>query len=457
MSETAVVKSFRDRVIKGGAWVFIGQILSQLLSLASNLIMTRILVPEMFGIMALANAFVFGLELVSDLGIHQNIIQSKRGNESRFLNTAWVVNIARGFIIAGIALGFIYSVHFLGFLTLLPDDSVFTDPQLIPVLAVISLTPIISGIQSTKLSVENRNLAFGHIIKITLISQLIAIFAMVCWAMFDRSIWALVCGTLTNALVMTVLSHTSLPGQNNRFEWDQTAFRELFTFGKWVFLSSAFGFLLEHGEKFILGGLVDAKTLGLYSIAALLALAAALVTQKFTEMVGLPAVSEIYREDPARFKKIYYNLRLPIDGLILLAVGFIFITGSLIVEILYDPRYIEAGYMLEIIVVTLFFDRFLMTNQCFLAIGKPSYYFLETVLRTVFLFVSIPVAFHFWDFIGALWAIALNGIISLPVLFYLKHKIGILSVSRELAVLAFLPVGAGLGYLVLEIFSFFQW
>ena len=103
--------------MKAGAWVMGGHVSSQLLRLASNLIMTRLLVPEMFGIMAVANILILGLALLSDLGLKQNIIQSKRGEDPVFINTAWTVQILRGVMITVIALAVaiaIYAINQLG-------------------------------------------------------------------------------------------------------------------------------------------------------------------------------------------------------------------------------------------------------------------------------------------------------------------------------------------------------
>ncbi|MFN3500356.1 MAG: oligosaccharide flippase family protein, partial [Pannonibacter indicus] len=61
----------------------------QLLRLASNLALTRLLFPEAFGLMALIQTFMVGLQMFSDIGIRPSIIQNKRGEEADFLNTAW--------------------------------------------------------------------------------------------------------------------------------------------------------------------------------------------------------------------------------------------------------------------------------------------------------------------------------------------------------------------------------
>src|SRR5204863_421086 len=67
-----------------------------ILRLGSNLILARLLVPEMFGLMALVNTFMMGLQMFSDVGIGPSIIQNRRGDDPAFLNTAWTIQVMRG-------------------------------------------------------------------------------------------------------------------------------------------------------------------------------------------------------------------------------------------------------------------------------------------------------------------------------------------------------------------------
>lgn len=99
MNKSNAAPSVRHLVIRSSAWVFGGQIAGQILRLVNNLIMTRLLVPEMFGVMAVANTIIVGLQLCSYFGISHNIIQSSRGDERTFMDTAWVLQILRGMLI----------------------------------------------------------------------------------------------------------------------------------------------------------------------------------------------------------------------------------------------------------------------------------------------------------------------------------------------------------------------
>ena len=96
--------ALRARVLRAGGWTLAGFALSQAMRFGANLVMTRLLVPEMFGVMAIATMVMYGLALFSDVGLRQSIVHSRRGGDAVFLNTAWALQIARGFVIWGAAL-----------------------------------------------------------------------------------------------------------------------------------------------------------------------------------------------------------------------------------------------------------------------------------------------------------------------------------------------------------------
>ena len=70
--------NLRARALRSSAVTVGGFGASQVIRLASNLILTRILFPEAFGMMALVMVFLQGLAMFSDVGVGPAIMQSKR-------------------------------------------------------------------------------------------------------------------------------------------------------------------------------------------------------------------------------------------------------------------------------------------------------------------------------------------------------------------------------------------
>ena len=98
MTDTASQGMFA-RALRGSALTAGSYAVAQVLRLASNLVLTRLLFPEAFGVMALVSVVLVGLAMFSDMGVGPAISQSPRGDEAAFLNSAYTLNVARGAVL----------------------------------------------------------------------------------------------------------------------------------------------------------------------------------------------------------------------------------------------------------------------------------------------------------------------------------------------------------------------
>jgi O-antigen/teichoic acid export membrane protein len=447
------VTSVRHLVIRSSFWVFSGQIGGQILRLASNLVMTRLLVPEMFGVMAVANTLIVGLNLCSYFGIHHNIIQSDRGDERIFLNTAWVLQILRGKLILVFALCISAGLYFANQAGLIHAGSAYADPSLPAIIAVLSLTAFISGFESTKLPTASRHMALGKLTMIELGSQLVGLITMITFALIQKSIWALVFGTLVASLTKTIASHVLLPGENNKFAWETSAFKELFGFGKWILLTTLMGFFVRNSDKLILAGLISSQLLGIYTIAIFLTNALQDIMAKWASAVVLPLLSKTQRENPDQLIAIHYRFRLPFDLVTLFLCGFLYNTGHVIIEVLYDSRYESAKYMIEILSLWLLGSRTIIAEQCYLAVGKPKLSVPMNVLQLIGLLTLLVPAYRYFGMDGALYVIVLSILITLPLTWYFLKKNRLLDWKRELITLPALFAGYGFSKLFIMVYE----
>lgn len=438
--------SLKQRVLNAGLWSLAGYAISQAIRFGSNLLMTRLLVPEMFGVMAIAMIVFFGLAMFSDVGLKQSIIQSKRGNDPVFLNTAWVIQILRGVALWAIAVCIALLLHLANFTDLVPKDSVYANPSLPYVIAVLSIIAVIAGFQSTKSLEASRNMSLGYITKMELITQIVGLVCMLGWASINRSIWALVAGTICSFVASTVMSHTWLPGIPNRWQWDQSAAREIIHFGKWILISSILGFLLISGDRLLLGGLVSPNVLGVYVIAYSIFTSVDSIVSKLIGDITFPALSEVIRERPDDLKPTYYRFFVVIASFVYFCAGILIVSGQSLIELLYDPRYEQAGWMLQVLAVALLTVPFRVAAICFLALGFSKLFSHLIAIRVVVLLLLTPLGFHFFGLPGALAGIVLSYFSSVPtsIFFLAKHRI--FDLQKEL-----LPLSAGIVGMLLAV------
>jgi len=409
--------------------------------------------PEMFGVMAIANIFMMGFILFSDLGLHANVVQSTRGDQKSFLDTVWTTQIMRGGVI--IIFGGIISVALLlanqyGWL---PVTSAYADPSLPAIIVALAFSSAISGFESTKTVVAGRNLDVKHVKILEIFSTLAGMFFMVFWAWYQRNVWAFVYGAFVTSIIKVVLSHYYLKGINNSFRWHKDEFKEIFAYGKWVFVSSVIGFFFLTIDKIMLGAIMSPKMFGLFAIAMLILGAVKEVFSKVFSGVCFAAFGETFRENPENLKAIYYKYRVYSDIGLCFTAGFLFALSHIIFGVLYDERYQGAGDIFKILSVGIIGLRNDLTGQIFMAIGKPKLLTILQVINLVLLAGSIPLANHFFGINGALWVVAISPFFVSPMMIKYKIDLGFFSFYKELIGLIFLPIGYLLGSGVVYLFN----
>lgn len=443
--------TLKQRVLWAGHWTVLCFVASQVIRLGSSLVMTRLLAPEMFGVMAVVSTVAIVVTLLSDLGLQQNIIQSRRGQDAAFLDTVWTVQILRGLVLYAILLLLSLALHAAAEYGMLPGDSAYASPGLPSVLAIASLTVVIHSFQSTRIATAYRTFQTKQLAQLELTSQLAGLAVMIAIGLASRSVWALVAGAIANALAKTALSHRWLRGNSDRFRMEGDAVREVLGFGKWIFVSSAVYALAFQGDRLLLGGFVDAELLGLYAIAILLIGALDAGMQSLFATVSLPALSEVVRTQPGRLREVYYRMRIPADLVLLFLAGALFAAGQAVIDLLYDPRYAAAGGMLQVLALSLFMARYGLAQQAYLALGIPRYQAIINIVRMAALYGLVAPLLYFAGLRAALWGIALHGLATLPLFYYFNARLGLNDVGLELKLLGALPAGYLCGAFVAQL------
>lgn len=394
------MSKLKNLAIRGTIWTFLGYGTSQILRFVSNLLLTRLLIPEFFGLMALVYTFITGLTLFSDIGIGPSIIQNKRGDDPDFLNTAWTLQVIRGF---GLWLACLVIAW--------PVATLYNDSRLLWLIPLVGLTTVVQGLNSTHLFTLNRRLDLAKLTILDLGVQVIALVVMVGWAWFNPTIWALVVGNLASTVVKMLWSHRLVPGQTNHFAWDKDAAKELFSFGQWIFIATALYFLSSQADRLILGKLFSLEMLGVYTIAFVLADLPRQIIAQISNKVIFPVISQ-HAQLPRP------SLRVKILGkrkLILIAMAFVLTIlvgfGDLLILSLYDQRYAEAAWMMPILAVGIWplvlYDTML---PALLAVGKSVYEAQGSLLKFMTISIGLPLGFSLGGTLGAVIVVALSDI-----------------------------------------------
>lgn len=439
--------SLRSRVLRASGWLLGGTVSARVLGLLSNLLLTRLLMPDAFGLVAAVNTLYFALVMFSDLGVWQSVVKSERGLQARFLGTAWSVQLLRAVFLCGMVLLLAAALHLGAQAGSFQSGTVFADARLPQMVALLGLCALLQGLESMKLALAQRELRVAQLTRLEISSQLLATAVTVVLALSTASVWSLLAGTLTAAAARTALSHWYLSGPRARPCWDRSCAAEIVGFGKWIFLSSVIGFLAAHGEKLILGASLTSTSFGVFSIASALLLSIMSIYGSLNAHVIFSALSEALRTDQQTASRVYARVQQLADALLGVLAGGLFMSGHWAVQWLYDARYQSAGWMFEWLALGLLATRHQVVEQLMFAKGQAAWVSANNALRAISLILLVPSAASWGGERAALAAVVVSQFASWPLALWFKYRNGLLTWQSERIWLPALALGLLAGQL----------
>lgn len=397
--------------------------------------------------MVIVMTIAAGLAMMTDLGINQSIIRSPNAEKLRFRQTAWTFQIIRNCILTLIVLLITIGVWVLQGFSIIPSDIVYGDPNLVIALSMLTISTFIYGFASIDIFMAERQMKFGRTTFLELFTNILGILVTIIWAWLSPDIWALAGSQVIGTTLFVLFSHFIFWSPANKLAWEKSAAVELFNFGKWMMLSSLLGFLSRSGDRLILGLFLPTSTLGKYALAVEMVSALKSACGSL-QAVWLPALSEANREQPTEIQRIYYKIRQYQDIFIFLLSGFVISAGDWIIYILYDERYQDAGWMLQILGVSIAFTAFDVKGTLLLVDGRSRQFFLLTLAGAVAMVLGIPIFFEVYGAVGAITMIAFVQVFGLPISFHFFHTKNWLNYNREMLFVPMLFIGMLFGHLI---------
>lgn len=436
----------KSRLLRTGSLAVAGQVASNVLRLGGNLLLTRLLAPETFGIMALATVLLVGIVMLSDFGLQQVVVRSPNGEDQGFLDTVWTVQVMHGAGVATLLLAGAAALHAAQSAGWMTAGNTYARAELPWILAGLSVQTLLTACVSTKFHLALRRMQIGRVVVIDITCQIIGLCVTGVWAYLQPSVAAFVVGQVSATLCRLFAGEFLLSGPFNRPRLSRAALDEIRSFGAWVFVSSSLSFVVANVDKLVLAALLSPREFGLYTIALSLVMALHDLVLQVSRRVAFPALSLAYRNDEQTIGSYYYRLRLPFDAFCLVMAGVIATSGDLLVNMLYDKSYADAGQYLRVLAASLIGVRFVVLSEVFKVLGRTQLLLYEQVSRLVLLVLGISAGFHLFGIVGVVCAVAFSYLAG-PVLsvLILQRKLGFLDVRRELLPIPFILVGVALG------------
>jgi O-antigen/teichoic acid export membrane protein len=403
-------KRLSNRVLlaaQGSLWAVAGYSGSQLLRFATQLVLARkLLGPQAFGLVALVSVFLSGLEMLSDLGIGLDVIQHPRGDDPRFINTAFLIQAGRGVILFGLAAALAY-----------PFARFYHQPAVRWMIFVAALSVGLRGLASGSIWTITRHVQLHKLTVLNLGSDLAGFLVSVAWALISPTAWALVVGRVASSAVYVLVSHF-IGDERVSLDWDSKGARDILMFGSGIFLSSATYFMSGEAERLIMGKLITVAELGCFALALTLSSAPSQALSQVVGQVFFPMISQSLREDPDKAARDFKRARTAflVAGV---CVGTLFIAyGPRIVAVLLPPKFAMTGWMLQWLGFRGAQQVFVApTSNLVLACGDSKYPAISNTVRFALMSVGLWISFTRYGVHAAIAVLAISSFLAYFVLF----------------------------------------
>lgn len=404
-------------------WTTGSYAVAQAFRLVNNVVLARLLAPELFGIMLIVNTLRTGVELLSDIGIGQNIISNKNGEDPDFYNTAWILQIVRGIILALVCIAVTY-----------PVSQFYNSQTIYKIIPVISSIFVFTGFQSISRFIAQKRLNLKAVSIYDIFVAVSSMIVHIVCAIITPTIWALVYGGIISSAVAMAGSFFIVDGVKYKFGFSVPYAKEILHFGKWILLSTIVYFLSMNFDRLYLARSLPFQILGIYGVARSLADVLSLLVARIGSLVIFPMVAAAGHSEGALRQKLSRSRNSMLLGGAVFASLFV-AASDLIVFLLYDDRYKTAALMLPVLAFGVWFSILCtISESILLGVGRPSYGAIANLIKLVWLLVGLPVGVVYFGVAGAVGVMASADLIRYVPLLHAQRREHISFFRQDLAI-----------------------
>ncbi len=420
-----------------------GNAAASLLLLARNLVIARLIPVADYGIAATFAITMAVVEMMSQLGLQQQIIQAKDGDDPRFQKALQGFQVLRG-VIAG-AILFFAAKWIADFLNI---------PHVAWAYQVMALVPVMNALQHFDIHRLNRQMRFWPIVLTGAVPALISLAAV--WPLYlmfgdyKVMLWAII---LQWALMM-VVSHL-VAERPYRLILDARIMGDSLRFGWPLLVNGMLMFAVFNGDKLIVGRVLGMETLAIFAMGVTLTLTPTLVMAKSAQNFFLPQLSKVDRDTPEGAARFQHLSMVTMQAVWVMSVGIIVVIaliGPLIITGLLGEKYTSLiPYMIWLTIAQALRVAKAGSALVALAVGQTTNAMIANLLRIAVLPVCWYVATTTGDLLTIIWIGILGEFLGYSVsLILVRGRLGISLQELVLPLTSVLVVMASTVWLALQ-------
>lgn len=333
-------ESLAQRVRSGVGWNAGSALLTYALGLGRSMVIARLLAPDDFGLFGMAATVLGAMTVLTNMGLDVSLIVNRFPNDSELsahLDTIWTAEIFRRLAVA-----------LLLTLCASPASWFYGDARLSVIVLIFGLTQFVQGFQNIGPVLLRKRLRFERVIWYEQTTNFVSTIIVILFAFWMRDVWALVLGQLLSSAAGVLLSYRFHP-YRPRFAFDRRAFRQAFTFGKYMLVILSMSYITTTADNVVVGKLLGPTILGVYVLAYNLASLPIGIIGGVLNSVLYPAYAELGAQHQERLERAFVRVFTISSAILLVLTVPMFLLADELVLLLYGTKWAAAGSLLRIL------------------------------------------------------------------------------------------------------------
>jgi O-antigen/teichoic acid export membrane protein len=401
---------YTKNVITGISWTWALTLSTRVISFLSIILLARILNPSQFGIYGIAMLVMALLEVLTETGVNVILIQEK-GKIEAILDSAWVVSIIRGIVIAALML------------VLSPFVALFfNSPSSLTALLLLAIVPFLRGFINPSEIRFQKELNFKKEFLYRLIILVFGTSISISLALITHSVNSLILGLIAGVILQVLLSFLFI-SPRPRFVIDRKYFSGILNNGKWITLSGIFNYLFHNFDNIVVGRLLGTGGLGLYEMAYNISMLPITDVSDVISKVTFP-VYAVISDDTRRLRKAFLKTLLFVS-MVSIPFGIILIVFPYeIVKLVLGQKWLGIVDVLRILVLFGVIRAISGSSSAlFMSLKKQKYVTVITLVSILSLAVTIVPLVMKYGISGAGISALIGSLAALPFILYFTIKV----------------------------------
>jgi PST family polysaccharide transporter len=434
LDETTPVDEIRHAAATGAAWSLFQSWGARLVSTATFFVLARNLDPKDFGVVALAVIFIDLGQMLIKRGFSASIVQRQDLIDEDLDSAFWF----------SVALGVVMMAAFV--LAAGPIADAFDEPQLAPVLRLLSLNYVLGALSVVPQSVLQRQMKFRSLALRRLVTVVVSGIVGVVLALAGADVWSLVAMALVESVVAAVVLW-SVSEWRPRMRVSRSRLRGMRRFAASVIAIDLLRFVAVRGEGFLIAATVSSLALGFYSVATRFLL---LLNEVLTSTIGsvtFPVFSRL-QDDPERRERALLSVVRMTSLAVFPAFAGLAVLAPEIIHTTLGARWDPAVLLTQLLALHgLRYGISFFISNVVLSTGNAGLELRLTIVGVCVKSIALAIGLQ-WGVVGMTWAVVISSWAGMPLgLWALRRTTGIRSrdylrqlVGPALAALAMIAV-----------------